>query len=98
MVLVKQLFERAIKDHPQELEVWEAYLEFLVSRHRRDFYGSLRQLTRGSANVQHKPLDAHLREICERAIRNLPAAVALWTTSLRIAVRSFPLGSLQSRC
>lgn len=31
VVLVKQLFERAIKDHPQELELWEAYLEFLVS-------------------------------------------------------------------
>lgn len=31
VVLVKQLFERAIKDHPQELELWETYLEFLVS-------------------------------------------------------------------
>ncbi|GAA5954263.1 hypothetical protein JCM8115_003354 [Rhodotorula mucilaginosa] len=29
VVLVKQLFERAVKDHPQELELWETYLEFL---------------------------------------------------------------------
>ncbi|GAA5982729.1 hypothetical protein JCM10908_006763 [Rhodotorula pacifica] len=29
VVLVKQLFERVIKDHPQELELWESYMEFM---------------------------------------------------------------------
>ncbi|GAA5875208.1 hypothetical protein JCM3774_004169 [Rhodotorula dairenensis] len=29
VALVKQLFERAIKDHPRELELWESYMEFL---------------------------------------------------------------------
>ncbi|BGP27978.1 Splicing factor [Rhodotorula toruloides] len=27
--LVKAIFERAVKDHPSDIEVWEAYLEFL---------------------------------------------------------------------
>lgn len=30
--LVKGIFERAVKDHPSDIEVWEAYLEFLVRR------------------------------------------------------------------
>lgn len=28
--LVKGIFERAVRDHPTNIEVWEAYLEFLV--------------------------------------------------------------------
>ncbi|BGP66332.1 Splicing factor [Rhodotorula toruloides] len=27
--LIKGIFERAVKDHPSDIEVWEAYLEFL---------------------------------------------------------------------
>lgn len=30
--LVKALFERAINDHPANIEIWDAFLEYSVSR------------------------------------------------------------------
>lgn len=82
--LVKGIFERAVKDHPNDIEVWEAYLEFLVRRS-----SLLSKPNVHLARAQHKipEKESNLREVAEKAVRNLPSSVSLWTAYFRVAVR-----------
>ncbi|GAA5883970.1 hypothetical protein JCM6882_002087 [Rhodosporidiobolus microsporus] len=61
---VKNLFERAVHDHPKEVEVWETWIEFLNKIPERE---------------------SNLLEIADKAVRNLPENVSLWTAALRAA-------------
>ncbi|BGP52072.1 Splicing factor [Rhodotorula kratochvilovae] len=69
--LVKGIFERAVKDHPTNLDVWEEYLSFLN---------------------KIPPQEANLREVAEKAVRNLPSSVSLWAAAMR-AVEKLGLGA-----
>ncbi|TNY18454.1 hypothetical protein DMC30DRAFT_53948 [Rhodotorula diobovata] len=62
--LVKGIFERAVADHPTEIDLWDEYLGFL---HK----------------IPEK--ESNLREVSEKAIRNLPTATSLWTAAMRVA-------------
>ncbi|GAA5854941.1 hypothetical protein JCM9279_003579 [Rhodotorula babjevae] len=62
--LVKGIFERAVADHPTEIDLWDEYLGFL---HK----------------IPEK--DSNLRDVSEKAIRNLPTSTSLWTAAMRVA-------------
>lgn len=85
--LVKGVFERAVKDHPTNIEVWEAYLEFLV----RSLSACSADRLLKPGRTQHKipEKESNLREVAEKAVRNLPSSVSLWTAYFRVVVRLF---------
>lgn len=91
--LVKNLCERAVKDFPENVELWDTYLEFAV-RLLSLYLASLANLRVKQATLPKKsPL---LLAVAEKAVKNLPGSGLLWAAYFRAAERTGPEVDVES--
>lgn len=89
-IYAKSVFQRAVKDHPTDIEVWDTYLEFSVSQ----TWGVRGMALMGFLQSTVPKVKNTLLEVAERAVKSIPSSGMLWASYLRAAVR--PISSSPS--
>jgi hypothetical protein len=79
ITLAKNLFERAVADHPDDWTVWEAYLQLWKDRLAIDLQGDDEEAIAESL--------FELRAVVEKAVRFVPGTSEAWINLMRLEER-----------
>lgn len=85
VTLVRMLFERGVHEHRDSVDLWDGYLEFLVSL-AHALVVNRAEPKSGQNSLPSKTANATV--IAERAIKNLPSSGLVWSSYLRTAEKS----------
>lgn len=84
--MVQGLCERAVKDYPSSVDVWETYLDAAVR------CCALIWMCSSADNVvslqSATPKKSNLLEVADRAVKNVPQSGLLWSIYMRVVVRA----------